>query len=236
MRYSGGLSKKEREQIFSLFVDKRSLKFSQIEKAIKIRSNLVAYHLDRMRLEGLIKKDGEKYSLTPKSEKFIPIFPHIVGKDPGPLAAVLVAVVNKGKILLLQRNKRPYQGYWGMVGGRINHSETIIRAATRLVNDKAGIRGSGARIKAVMHEQVNGDGIVKHSFILFMVTMESDDLIVKDKGHGTLEWFSIKQMDRIKMIPSDLWLIRNKMKSSLKVIQSIMDEKEGEIHSFRITE
>ena len=68
MRYTGSLAKKEREQIFSLFVDKRSLKFSQIEKSIKIRSNLVAYHLDRMRKEGLLKKDGEQYSLTPKSK------------------------------------------------------------------------------------------------------------------------------------------------------------------------
>ena len=236
MSYTGSLAKKEREQIFSLFVDKRSLKFSQIEKSIKIRSNLVAYHLDRMRKEGLLKKDGEQYSLTPKSEKFIPIFPHIVGMDQGPLPAVLVAVLKKGKILLLRRNKRPYQGYWGMVGGRINHSETIIQAALRLVKDKAGISGSGARIKAVMHEQVNGDGIVKHSFILFFVVMESDDSIAKDKGHGPLEWFSVKQMDGIDMIPSDLWLIRNKMKSSLKVIQSIMDEKEGEIESFRISE
>lgn len=236
MRYSGSLVKKEREQIFSLFVDKQSLKFSQIEKAIKIRSNLVAYHLDRMRKEGLIKKDGEQYSLTPKAEKLIPILPHIVGKDPGPLLAVLVAVVKQGKILLLQRNKRPYQGYWGMVGGRINHSETIIQAASRLVKDKAGIQGDGARIKAVIHEQVNGDGMVKHSFILFLVAMESDDSIIKDKGHGTLGWFSIKQMGGLDMIPSDLWLIHNKMKSSLKVIQSIMDEKEGEIESFRISE
>jgi len=234
MRYTGGLSKKEREQIFRLFVDKRSLKFNQIEKSLKIRSNLVAYHLDRMRREGLLDKKGEDYSLTPKAEKFLPILPQITGMDAGPLAVALVAVMNSGKILLLQRNKRPYQGYLGLVGGRIKHEETVEQAAIRLVKEKAGIIGTRATINAVMHEQVNGDGVMKHSFLLFLATVSAEEADPKDTGYGPVGWSSLKGLEKTKVIPSDLWLIKNKLGKRCPMTQARMEESQGELSDFEI--
>ena len=56
MKYSSGLAKKEREEIFKLFTENRRLKFSEIEKNIKIRSNMVSYHLEQMQKEGLLQR------------------------------------------------------------------------------------------------------------------------------------------------------------------------------------
>lgn len=234
MRYTGGLSKKEREQIFRLFIDKRSLRFNQIEKALKIRSNLVAYHLDRMRKEMLLEKDGENYSLTPKAEKLLPILPHITGLDTGPLPAVLAAVLKRGKILLLQRNKRPYQGYWGLVGGRMRHEESIEQAAIRLVKEKSGIIGTEAKVNAIMQEQVRGDSVIKHSFILFFTTVTAEGGELRDTGYGPVEWSNLRGLEKKEVIPSDLWLIKNKLGKKCLITQARMEESEGLLHGFEI--
>src|SRR3989344_7547332 len=102
MKYAGSLVSKEREEIFKLFLDKFKLKFNEIEKAIKIRSNRLAYHINKMQKEGLIEKQNQYYLLTKDAEKYIPIFSNIIGKELGPTPIILVALINKDKILLIK--------------------------------------------------------------------------------------------------------------------------------------
>lgn len=167
MKYSGGLAKKERENIFGLFLEHHMLKFSQIEKALNIRSNMVAYHLECMQKEGLLERKGEHYILAPKAERYLSVLANITGKEMSPLPVLLAAVVNKGKILLMKRNIRPYKGYWSLVGGKMRFEETFKDAALRLVREKTGLSARFASINGILHERVFGNGIVKHSFILF---------------------------------------------------------------------
>ncbi len=58
------LLNKERETIFKLFFNNTKLKFSEIEKLVNTRSNKLAYHLDKLVKEGLIKKEKYFYVLT----------------------------------------------------------------------------------------------------------------------------------------------------------------------------
>ena len=66
--------KKEREEIFRLFLNCDRLKFSDIEKALKIRSNMVSYHIEQMQKEKLLEKKGEYYFLTAGADKYSDIF------------------------------------------------------------------------------------------------------------------------------------------------------------------
>ncbi|MFH0701437.1 MAG: NUDIX domain-containing protein [Candidatus Woesearchaeota archaeon] len=236
MRYSGSLVKKEREQIFKQFLDQTKLKFNEIEKELKIRSNMVSYHLTQMQKEGLLQKKGDFYSLTAAGEKYLPIFSHVIGAELGPLPVVLVAVMNKDKILLIQRNKRPYKNYWSMIGGKMKLEESFVDTALRLVKEKSGLDGKFVSINSVLHERVEGEGMIKHSFILFFVKVEVQGTIVKESEHGKLKWFKLKELEGEKIIPSDLWLIQNKLNSKLEINSARMEEKEGELKSFRLEE
>lgn len=233
MRYSGGLVKKEREQIFKLFLENDKLKFNKIEKALKIRSNMVSYHLEKMQEEELIEKKGFYYYLTKKAERYLPIIPHIIGKELSPLPAVLVALVNNNKILLIKRRIRPYKDYWSLIGGKMLLEESFKEASKRLIKQKTGINAEFESINSVLHERVEEDEIIKHSFILFFTKMRTKEAKFKESEYGKLKWLNINEVDKEKIIPSDLWLIKNKLNAKIDVKSAHMSENQGELESFK---
>lgn len=235
MKYTGSLAKKEREEIFRLFLNHDRLKFSDIEKAIKIRSNMVSYHIEQMQKEHLLEKKGEYYFLTASAEKYIPIFSHVTGQELGPLAVILVAVIHKGKILLIRRNKRPYKDYWSMIGGKILHSESIEDASIRIVKNKTGLAAKYLSTNSVFHERVVGDGTVKHSFLLFFTKVSVPDIRFKESESGILKWFDLKKLSGNDIIPSDYWLLRKKINKRCKIESAIMNEKDGRLSDFRLS-
>ncbi len=194
--------RKERENIFRLFLSRNSLKFIEIEKSLKIHSNHLSYYLSSMMKEGLIYRKSKKYRLTKKGEQQLPIFANISSKTFGPIPVVLVHATHNKKVLLIKRTKRPYKNYIGLVGGKMRHEETFKDCALRLLREKAGIDGTFEGISSVMHEQVIDEG-VKHSFILFLAEVSVND----DPG-----LISINHVNKSRIIPSDYWLIRNKSK------------------------
>ncbi len=233
MRYSGGLVKKEREQIFKLFLENDKLKFNKIEKALKIRSNMVSYHLEKMQEEGLVEKKGFYYYLTKKAERYLPIIPHIIGKELSPLPVVLVALINNDKILLIKRRIRPYKDYWSLIGGKMLLEESFKEASIRLIKQKTGINAEFESINSVLHERVEGDEIIKHSFILFFTKMRTKETKFKESEYGKLKWFNTGEVDKEKIIPSDLWLIKNKLNAKIDVKSAHMSENQGELESFK---
>lgn len=230
MKYSGSLVKEEREKIFSLFLEKEKLKFADIERAIKIRSNMVAYHLRQMEKEGIIKKKQEFYVLTENGEKYLPIFSHVTGKEIGPVPVILVAVVHNDKILLVKRNKRPYKDYWSMIGGKMKIHEDFDEASVRLVKEKTKLDSEFVSLNAVLHEKVRGEGI-KHSFILFftVVKIKKQDSL---KGQN-LQWFKKEKTLKQETIPSDYWLIKHKLNKKVNIVSAEMKDEEGKIKDFK---
>lgn len=235
MRYSGGLTKKEREEIFRLFLNKAKLKFSEIEKALKIRSNKVSYHLEQMQREGLLYKKDNYYFLTKTAERYIPVFQHITGEELSPLPVNLVAVTNKNKILLIKRNKRPYKSYWSLIGGKMRFEEVFADSSLRLAKEKTGLQSKFVSVNSVMHELVEGDGILKHNFILFFTKVKAEQNSFKETEHGQLKWFNIKDLKKEKIIPSDLWLIQNKLNSILEMKKVNMSESQGRLCAFKLS-
>jgi len=228
------LDKKERKEIFRLFMQKSRLKFSEIEKELKIRSNMVSYHIEQMVKEGLLEKKEGLYSLTADAEKYIPIFSLIIGQDLSPLPAVLVAAVREQKILLIKRSKRPYRDYWAMVGGKMLLEETFKDTSLRLIKDKAGIEGEFLSINSVMQEHVRQDKLIKHSFILFFTKVSADDSNLSSSEAGELAWFDLNRLPE-KIVPSDRWLIENRLDTIPGVKNAKMDDLDGELSRFEIS-
>lgn len=228
-------AKKERELIFTMFADNRKLKFSEIEKKLNIRSNMVAYHLEQMAKEGVLNKNSGVYSLTREGEKYLPIANHLNGAEMSPLPVVIVALMNKDKILMIKRNKRPYQNYWGLLGGKMLLEESFEQATLRQVKTKSGLMSKFVSINSVMHERVTGEGIVKHSFILFFTKAVTEDIRLWESEYGEIKWVKLADISKEKVIPSDLWLIQNKLDSKVSVNNVSMLETQGELSSFHVS-
>jgi ADP-ribose pyrophosphatase YjhB (NUDIX family) len=234
MKYKSTLSKTEREKIFALFLHSNRLKFNQIEKSLGARSNIVAYHLEQMQKEKLLEKRGEYYYLTKHAEKYLPIFSHLVGEELSPLPVVLIAIRHQNKILLIKRNKRPYKDYWAMVGGKVLLEESIEHACLRLVKEKTGLDGTFVSTNAIVHEKVEGDGMIKHAFILLFATVKVSSIKCKESAEGTLKWFLLVKDHKNDIVPSDAWLIKHQLSSKIKIHHVHMHEKDGELTSFEI--
>src|SRR5262245_28880579 len=54
--------------------------------------------------------------------------------------AASVALLHKGKVLLIQRAKAPYQHLWTLPGGRREAGETAEECAAREVREEVGLR------------------------------------------------------------------------------------------------
>ena len=222
------MSKTERELIMQLFARQPRLSFTAIEEATGLRSNHLVYFLNQLQDEDMIVKFGSTYKLTLKGQNMIPHLSHLSGKESPPLAVVTAAIVKGKQICLLKRKRMPFQGYWGLIGGKLRHNETIIDAAIREVKEETGLDVIFDQYCGLCHEHVREIGTVKHSFLLFLCKMSvvGGDLVAGEEGD--IGWFDIKALAKEKVIPSDLWMINNMLKKKVPYYMSHMEDKETE--------
>jgi len=224
------INQEERKQIYELFLKNHSLRFSEISSVLSIRSNMVAYHLDQMIKEGVLEKDGEDYyRLTKKGEEMLPFFAQITGKEVGALSVVIVAIVKNDKICLLKRKKRPYLGYWGMIGGKLKMHESIAETAVREAKEETGLDCEFHSINAVIHERVKENDLFKHAFVLFLTKVVPKSEKLKESEEGKIDWFDLKNLNEDVIIPSDVLMIKNYLKNKSDLKQVIINEKDEKL-------
>ena len=124
------------KKILSLFLYKHKLKFNEIEKQLKIRSNKLTYHLKKLIKQKVLEKQEGYYKLSETSENLIP---YITSKQ-SVLPVILVAIEKNKKIFLYKREKRPYKNKLSLPGGRILLGETISKTTKRIMKEKFNIK------------------------------------------------------------------------------------------------
>ncbi|HDD70768.1 MAG TPA: NUDIX domain-containing protein [Candidatus Woesearchaeota archaeon] len=236
MKSNTTLAKKEREDIFKLFIKKRMLKFNEIEKSLELKSNTLSYHLDMMIKDGLLEKDDEYYKLTKKAEQMLPFFAHLTGRETGPLTVIVAAVKHKNKICLLRRVKRPYQGYWGMIGGKLKMKESIKDCAIREAKEETGLDCEFKGVRGVLHERVKEGDEIKHAFVIFLCELESKSEEFTSGEEGQLAWFNLDELPA-KIIPSDGLMIKEMLQEGISYKEVIMeDDGTGELTGMKVNQ
>ncbi len=180
-------------EILKLFQYAEKLKFSEIEKALNVRSNKLSYHLNNLTKKGVLTKEGDYYKLSESSEHIIP---YLVEKK-SPLPVVLILVGDKEKAFLYKRKKRPYSNLLSLPGGRILLGESLEDASKRIMKNKFNVEVKFKKLNSVSFEQVKKSKEVVHSFILFFVTVTTKD---------SLELTKVERSKK-KIISSDYKLI-----------------------------
>ena len=213
-----------RQKIFQQFLYSERLRFSELHKQTRIASNLLAYFLKKMVLEGALEKRGKVYKLSEQSERLIPFFVKSAEMI-SPLVVVLPACISSDgkKILLIRRDKRPYKGFWSLLSGRLLISESIGEAAQRIMKEKAFFETKAGEIKSVVYERLVEKDKSKHGFVLFLVTVAAtDERNVKEKDF--LKWFDLSSLKKRGVIASDYWLIKNQLNSKVDVVEEMINE------------
>lgn len=181
-------------KILDLFLFSNKLKFNEIEKQLKIRSNKLAYHIKNLVKKGILNKNGEDYSLTETSEHLIPY----LSERKAVLPVLLIMIGNKDKCFLFLRKKRPYSGKLSLPGGRLLIGESIEEATKRIMKEKFSVDAKLRHINSISLEHVKKSNKILHSFLLIFVSASANI--------GLMEVSKNKR----KIISSDYKLIKSK--------------------------
>jgi biotin operon repressor len=190
------------EKILKLFLYSHKLKFSEIEKQLNIRSNKLAYHIKNLEKKGIIVKDKDFYRLSDTAEELIPY----LTQKKSVLPVILIAIGDKNRFFLYQREKRPFKNKLSLPGGRILLGETIPQATQRLMK-KFKINAKFQKINSISLEKVKKKNKILHTFLLIFVTAQTKDKILL---------IDINK-DKSKIISSDYKLIKSDINKEIKI-------------------
>ena len=221
-----GVWKQQHQRIFSLFLDKQQLSHSELAKQAELKPNLLSYYLNQLIAQGVLVKRDESYAVAKNAEHLIPRQTTETVKLP----VVVFAIEHKGKILLLQRKKRPYSGYWGLPGGKILQHESIADAAKRISLRETGIDVKQVETCTVIDERVTENGTVKSGWFIF-VAKASLKSLPKELPENC-DWFDAKSLN-CKLIPSDKWMIEQALSKTMSVHEFFIEERDGRILNFK---
>ena len=133
-----------------------SARFSILQKTTGLDSDHFKFHVGRLVEMGyIVKSGGGDYSLTPSGKEYankLDTDKSVIERQPKS-AVILVIQNGSGQLLVQERLKHPYFGFWGFPGGKIRWGETIIEAAARELMEETGL-SIELTYRGVYHERV----------------------------------------------------------------------------------
>lgn len=192
------------QKILKVFLYNHKLKFSEIEKELKIRSNKLAYHIKNLEKKGIIIKDKDFYRLSDTAEELIPYLTQ--KKSVLPVILIATGNKNKNKLFLYKREKRPFKNKLSLPGGRMILGETIPKATERLMK-KFRIKAKFKKINSISLEKVKKKDKILHTFLLIFTTAQTKNKIP----------LTDINKNKSKIISSDYKLIKSDLDKEIKV-------------------
>ena len=129
--------------LLSAFLYNNRLKFNEIEKNTKIKSNKLSYYLKKLIKERILIKDKDAYKLSETSEYLIPY----ISDKKVVLPITLIIIEKNKKIFLIERQKRPFKNKLSLPGGRMILGESIIKTTERIMKEKFSLKCKFKKIR-----------------------------------------------------------------------------------------
>ncbi len=137
-----------------LFIPEAS--FSVLREKTNLGSDHFKFHIARLIEEDYIEKSTKNghYTLTHKGKEYankLDTNNNTIERQPK--SAVIIVLKNDMKVLVQERLKHPYYGFWGYPGGKIRWGETILEAGSRELKEETNLTAK-LTYRGVYHEHV----------------------------------------------------------------------------------
>ena len=142
------------------------------------------------------------------------VAPHTEG------VGALVYSKKTNRYLFLLRNKQRQQGYWGIVGGKVDAGETVIHALVREIREEIGCDYTNK--KFIPLETFTADN-EKFVYYTFLVTVDEEFIPTLNSEHRGYCWTELK--DHPRPLHPGLWRSFNfdTIKKKIKTLESILN-------------
>jgi len=118
-----------------------------------------------------------------------------------------ITTPNNERILLINRKKEPYQGYWAMPGGKNEKGESYELAAIRELKEETGIIRKLQEPIGFCIEEIKENGQLKYSFEIAFFQFFSEQIKIGNCAEGNFEWFNLTDLEKMRVIPSDIMML-----------------------------
>ncbi|MBI2129811.1 NUDIX hydrolase [Candidatus Woesearchaeota archaeon] len=135
-------------------------------------------------------------------------------------------LVIDNEVLLIKRVKPPYMGYWAMVGGKLEFGEHVEEAAVREFYEETGIKTEFESIAGIASEIVYSKNEKTGHFLIFVCRVKSGNKNFIETEEGNLKWFDLNNLDKEKIVPSDILMIQ----------EFILKNKRVNVHKIKMVE
>lgn len=184
--------------ILHVLLFKPHARFADLQKASRLNSDHFNFYLKQLVEDGLVVKNKEgAHHLTPKGKEFSNRFDtdeRKVERQPK-VAVCLMISRNDGRVLVQQRLKQPYYGYWGRPTGKIRWGESILEAAARELLEETGLIAD-LTYQAVYHKRDHNSetGELLEDKIFFMVSCDKPKgKMIEEFEGGKNAWMTLKE-------------------------------------------
>lgn len=126
------------------------------------------------------------------------------------MTGVSIAVFRGGEVLLVQRGRQPFAGYWSLPGGSQELGETLEEAARRELQEETGLSaGPLAFARFVEPMARDADGKVLRHFVLgiFVCRSFSGEAVAGDDA-AAAAWIPVDALDDQAMTPGTAAIVR----------------------------
>lgn len=182
-----------------------SARFSELQSKTALESDHVKFHIARLVELGYVRKNENKnYSLTPFGKEYANKLDTDRNQiERQPKSAVILAVQNdNGELLLQERLKHPYFGFWGFPGGKIRWGETILEAAARELLEETGLRAS-LKHQGVYHELTRSkesNEVLEDKIFQIISGTQIDGDLIDAFDSGRNKWMSLDEIRQLQKV------------------------------------
>ncbi len=149
----------------------------------------------------IVKASGGNYSLTVLGKEYankLDTDSNTIERQPK--SAVIIVLKNDGKVLVQERSKHPFFGFWGYPGGKIRWGETIIQAAERELQEETGLSAT-MTYKGVYHELVKSaetEEIIEDKIFHVVSGVDPKNELNERFEGGRNQWMSLAELAAIE--------------------------------------
>ncbi len=151
------------------------------------------------------------------------------------VVGTVLGIVKNDEILLINRNKYPFVGFWDLPGGKVKMGERIEETALREALEETGLDMNFHSFRGTVSARIMESGKALNHFILLVCRLSPKEGEIKQGGEGELRWFKLSELDGMKdrIIPDDLHMINKMILSGEKKNFTSVMEKNGDDYILR---